>query len=408
MHIIHLGKYYFPAVGGMESLIRSQAHAQAESGHKVEVVVINHLTPSGADVLGKSLGITQTSTENDGAVLVHRASRFGNIAKCDFTMSLRDSIRMIAKRKPDVWHLHTPNATMVLCLQGLLNQCKPLVVTHHSDIINQRVLRPAYNWAERRVYNRASLILSDSPNYIEGSRQLHPFLNKVDVLPIGIDVADYEKPSAEVLDWERRFRIEFGAPLWLCVGRLASYKALEVAIQALVNVPGKLAVIGVGPCEAQWKQLAVQLGVAERIQWLGRCSEPQLRGAYRAATALWFPSNARNEGFGIVQVESMASGCPVINTDIQHSGVSWVSQHERTGLTVPVNNAAALATAACRLLDEQGLRQKLSDAGKKRASCNFDQDSLNKQCIEFYEKAINISVNRQPTASGPIHPLSND
>ena len=86
---------------------------------------------------------------------------------------------------------------------------------------------------------------------------------------------------------------------------------------------------------------------------------------YLAADAFWFPSNARSEAFGLVQVEAMACGCPVINAAIPHSGVPWVSPHEETGLTVPVDDPAALAAAANRLLDEPGLRDRLGAAGRE-------------------------------------------
>ena len=388
MHIVHLGKYYYPAVGGMESLIRSQALAQAKSGHSVDVVAINHITRNGKDVLGKTSGITTSARDQDGPVTVHRVSRFGNIAKWDLTATLRSTLGRIAVRKPDIWHLHTPNATMVLGLQSLLRTCQPLVVTHHSDIINQRLLRPAYQLVERRVYERASLILSDSPNYISGSRQLKPFIDKVNVLPIGIDIADYQIVTDEIKHWEQLYRKQFGDPLWLCVGRLAPYKGLEVAITALQKVPGTLAIIGTGSCEAKWKLLAAQLGVSSRIHWLGRCSDSQLRAAYRCATALWFPSNARNEGFGIVQVEAMASGCPVINTDLPHSGVAWVSQHEQTGLTIPVGDWEALARASMRILQEPGLRHRLSAAALEHATNHFDQIILNNRCLELYASVL--------------------
>ncbi|MEO1994816.1 MAG: glycosyltransferase [Planctomycetaceae bacterium] len=394
MHIVHLGKYYHPAVGGMESLIHAQAEAQVQSGHRVDVVAVNHITPAGKDVLDAALGVTSTIRESNGGLTVHRVGRFGNFAKFDLTTTLGATLRSIALEKPDIWHLHTPNATMVLGLRSLLKVCQPLIVTHHGDIINQRLLKSAYETAERRVYSKARVILSDSANYIDGSRQLQPHLSKVDVLPIGIDSRDYQNPSAEVLEWERGYRDQFGQPMWLCVGRLTPYKALEIAMQALVTTPGHLVVIGVGPCEQAWKQLAEQLRVADRVHWMGRCSDTQLRAAYRAATALWFPSNARNEGFGIVQIEAMASGCPVINTDIPHSGVSWVSQHDQTGYTVPVNDAASLSASACRLWEQPRLRQSFSVAARLRAA-RFDQETLNKKCMEIYRQAAVADLEQQ-------------
>lgn len=372
----------------MESLVRNQAQAQAQSGHRVDVVAINHITPAGKDVLSTNFGVTSTYREADGDVVVHRVGRIGNFAKCDVSPSLRRTLVAIATANPDIWHLHTPNPTMILALQPLLETCKPLVVTHHSDILNQRYLRPAYELAERRVYHRANIILSDSPDYVDGSSQLQAHLGRVHVLPLGVDTSEYKSPSNEVLEWEQRYRTQFNHPMWLAVGRLCPYKGLDIAIRALATTPGHLVLVGTGPCEASLRRLASQLHVADRVHWLGRCSEAQLKGAYRAATALWFPSIARNEGFGIVQVEAMASGCPVINTDIPHSGVSWVSQHEQTGLTTKAGCPESLSLAAKRLIQEPDLRDMLSTAAVERALSTFDQRTLNKQSLDVYSQAI--------------------
>ena len=113
--------------------------------------------------------------------------------------------------------------------------------------------------------------------------------------------------------------------------------------------------------------------MADRVVFLGTLPHYlDVVPYYLAADAFWFPSNARSEAFGLVQVEAMASGCPVINTRIPHSGVPWVSLHEETGLTVPVDDPAALAAAANRLLTEPGLRDRLAAAapaaGRRRSS----------------------------------------
>jgi rhamnosyl/mannosyltransferase len=149
-----------------------------------------------------------------------------------------------------------------------------------------------------------------------------------------------------------------------------------------------LLIIGTGPLEKELKNQAKQLGVEHRIVWLGRVSADELTGAYRAATALWFPSNVRSEGFGLVQIEAMASGCPVINANIVCSGVPWVSRHEKEGLTIPINDPVALAQAAKRLLNEPNLRDRLAKASRDRACKEFDHLTMAQRSFEIYEQVL--------------------
>jgi rhamnosyl/mannosyltransferase len=263
---------------------------------------------------------------------------------------------------------------------------RPLVVTHHSDIVRQRVLRLAVRPVERAVYRRAARVLADSPPYIDGSDLLQGVRPKVESLPLGLDLTPFARPSAAALACAGRLRREHPGPIWVSVGRLVYYKALDVALAALTEVPGTLVVIGTGPMERAWRDRAAALGVADRVVWHGRASDDELVGAYHAATAHWFPSNARSEGFGLVQVEAMASGCPVINAAVPHSGVAWVSRHGETGLTVPVNDAPAFAAAARRLLDEPGLRDRLGAEARRQAAERFDHLAMAARSLAIYRE----------------------
>src|SRR5262249_37788257 len=109
---------------------------------------------------------------------------------------------------------------------------------------------------------------------------------------------------------------------------------------------------------------------------------------YLAAEAFWFPSNARSEAFGLVQVEAMACGCPVINTALRGSGVPWVSRDEETGLTVPVNDPGAFAAAALRLLRGPGLRARLAAAGRARARREFDHRVMAERSLSLYRGVL--------------------
>jgi glycosyltransferase involved in cell wall biosynthesis len=293
----------------------------------------------------------------------------------------------VRRDPPAVLHLHTPNPTMLLAL-ALVRLPIPLVITHHSDAIRQRYLRYAVRPLEHLVYRRAGKILATSARYVGGSPLLRHYSTKIAHLPLGVNLERYLKPCAEALHFATQLQKQHGSPLWLSVGRLVYYKGLEVALEALRSVPGILLIVGTGPLEAKLRQLAENLEVADRVLWRGHATADELVGAYHAATALWFPSNARSEGFGMVQVEAMASGCPVINSAIPHSGVDWVSPHEVTGLTVPVGNVSAFAAAARRLLEDDALRSKLSKQARERACAEFGERTMALRSLHIYRDVL--------------------
>jgi rhamnosyl/mannosyltransferase len=350
-------------------------------------VVVNHAAADGRDATFDRFTRTPDATESDGPVRVVRVGRWANVAKLDVVPGLPAVLRKLLCDPPDVWHLHTPNVTMMLAILAA-PRVRPLVVTHHSDIVRQRLLKYAVRPIEHAVYRRAASILPTSPAYVEESELLKRFADRLTPLPLGIDLDPFQNPAPAALAQAEKFGERFGSPLWLCVGRLIYYKGLHVALEALRGVPGKLVVIGTGPLEGELKRRAAELGVADRVVWYGHATEEELVGAYHAATALWFPSVARSEGFGLVQVEAMAAGCPVINTAIPGSGVAWVCRHEREGLTAAVSDAAGFAAAANRFLAEPGLRERLAASGRARAAAEFDHRVMAERSLAIYRAAV--------------------
>ncbi|MEH2160639.1 MAG: glycosyltransferase [Nostoc sp.] len=384
--IIHLSKYYPPDRGGIETHVQTLARTQAALGADVHVVCVNTF-----DKHGSLSTRTETVNEIDCDVHVIRLGRFLSFARFDFCPQILSNIYQLLKEPNTLLHIHTPNPTMLIALT-LLPKRLPLVITHHSDVIKQRILKYALRPFEYLIYRQTSRVITTSSQYIKGSKFLHFYRDKLSIIPLGIDFLNYIKPNQIAINFSHYLKEQYGETIWLVVGRLVYYKALHIAIEALTVVPGTLIIIGIGPLEQQLKTLAKKLGVDDRIVWLGHVSEDELVGAYQAATALWFPSNLRSEGFGLVQVEAMASGCPVINADIPCSGVPWVSRHEQEGLTVPINDPMALARAAKRLLYEPGLRTKLVTASRKRSE-DFNHVTMAQRSFELYEEVLSQERN---------------
>ncbi|MFK0729844.1 MAG: glycosyltransferase [Gloeotrichia echinulata GP01] len=388
--IIHLSKYYPPDRGGIETHVQTLAQTQAALGAKVHVFCVN-----GFDKQGNLSKQTKTVNEIDGNVQVTRLGRIGSFARFDICPELQKTLCQVVKKPNTLLHLHTPNPTMLIALTTL-NKRVPLVITHHSDVIKQKVLKYLMRPFESLIYSQSSQVLTTSSLYIEGSKFLRFYRHKLSALPLGLEFYNYFQPNQTALAFSSSLKEKYQGPIWLAVGRLVYYKALHIAIEALSWVPGTLIVVGVGPLEQELKTLAQKLGVEDRIVWLGYVNEDELIGAYHAATALWFPSNVRSEGFGLVQVEAMASGCPVINTNIPGSGVPWVSRHEQEGLTVPINDPIALAKAAKRLLNEPDLLNRLV-TGSRRRSEYFNHVTMAQQSFEFYEEVLGQQWNYMNT-----------
>jgi rhamnosyl/mannosyltransferase len=381
LKICHIGKYYFPATGGIESHVQTLAHAQAAMGHTVRVMCVNHVPG-------------RTHTEWDSSIAVTRFRRFATVAKFDVCA---DVVRSLQEVDADILHMHTPNPSMVVMLMFARPRV-PLVVTHHSDVVAQRLRGAMFGPVETQFYGRARRVFATSPMYVPGSSILRSCGHKLEVLPLGIELKPFLEPSPGVIAQSEQIKRQTPGPIWLSVGRLIYYKAMLHAVRALVHAPGTLIVIGEGPDRDAILREAGILGVSQRVVLKGRLSQVELLAHYHAATALWFPSNARSEAFGLVQVEAMASSCPVINCGIPHSGVPWVSPNEVSGLTAPIDNPRAFAELAVWMSRDPLLRQRLASQARQRAIDLFDHRTMARKTVQVYRNVLT------EIAAAQIHP----
>jgi len=159
---------------------------------------------------------------------------------------------------------------------------------------------------------------------------------------------------------------------------------VEVLLRALQGTGLHAVIAGDGPQRAAWEALARTLGVSARFT--GDVPDAELRALFAACAAFVLPSTTRAEAFGYVQLEAMASGRPVISTDVP-SGVSWVNQHERTGLVVRAGDVAALRGALRRLMDDDELRVRLGRQARARVEEAFTMSHLRERLRALYAEA---------------------
>jgi glycosyltransferase involved in cell wall biosynthesis len=238
----------------------------------------------------------------------------------------------------------------------------------------------------RKVLERADAIIAASPNYVESSPVLRRFNDKCRVIPFGVPLAQFDCFDPEEV---ARIRALFGPRIVLGVGRLIYYKGFEHLVRAMKKVDGHLLIVGEGPLRGALEDEARRAGVGGRVTFLGRVEDAV--PYYRAADVFALPSVARSEAFGIVQLEAMACGKPVVNTRLD-SGVTFVSVDGLTGLTVPPADSESLAAALDRLLGDPALLARYGRAARLRVEREFDLEVMGRSTLRLYEEAMSRPV----------------
>lgn len=366
MRVLHVYKDYSPVLGGIENHVKLLAEGQAAAGHDVTVLVTNR-APT-------------TTVETLHGVCVIKASRLATPASTPVSFSLPWHL---ARLRPDVTHLHFPYPVGEVS-QCLFGRGRPTVLTYHSDVIRQKAILRFYRPIMLRVLHSVDIILVTTANYLESSEILPAFRDKCRIVPLGIDRDRFlstDARSAEAL--RQRYG---GGALILFVGVLRYYKGVNYLLEAMTKVDARLLIVGEGPMGPLWRTQAQALGLGEKVTFAGRVSDEELPLYYRAADLFILPACERSEAFGLVMVEAMTSGTPVISTEVG-TGTSYVNRHEESGLVVPPRDPGALARAINMLLSNESLRRKLAEGALARSTL-FSAQRMLEGIQQIYDELV--------------------
>lgn len=367
MKILHIYKDYYPVLGGIENHIRLLAEGQAQRGHEVVVLVTNTAR--------------ETVIEERNGVRIVKAGRLASISSAPISLSFP---WYLVRMRPDIAHLQFPYPPGEVA-NWLLGRSRCTVISYQSDVIRQQGWLRLYRPIMWRVLRAADCLIASSPNYVRTSPCLSRLADKCAVIPLGIDVERFQRAEEDLVTDIRR---RYGTPLIFFVGRLRYYKGLQYLIRAMDQVPARLLIAGTGSMQAEWEGGLVQeLGLGEKVVFLGDVPDDMLPALYHAADVFVLPASHRSEAYGLVQIEAMASGTPVICTELG-TGTSWVNRDGETGLVVPPRDPDALASAIVRMLNDDELRQAMGARAAVRAQEEFSAVTMIEQILALYAELL--------------------
>ncbi len=331
-HLVSVNKMYYPEIGGVE-------------------VVAQHIAELGVHLFDKSTVITFNTDntmveETINGVQVIRLNTFFRNDPVRLSSSFGKAIRRFSGADT-LFLFHFPSVQSELFFAHS-NVKGNKICFYHSDIVGRGSTSDLYNKVVvPRFLSKMDRIIVTSPNMKESSACLKPFLARVEVVPLFVDVEHFrcyqDNKREELLE---RIGTDNEAKIILYVGRFGRYKGLDYLVKAMTLLPDNyyLVLIGNGPERDKIEALVSELNLTQRVLRLDHVPYDDLPKYYSAADVFVLPSVDRGEAFGLVVVEAMACGVPVVTTELG-TGTSFHNIDGVTGHVVPPCNEEALASA---------------------------------------------------------------
>ena len=393
MRVLHIGKYYPPFAGGIEHFLADLLPALQTRGIAAAALVHDEQPRRRSQW-----------PASDAAIPIYRAPCRGRLLYAPvsprFPLWLARAIREF---RPDLLHLHLPNTSAFWALAVPAARRLPWVIHWHADVVASlldRRLALAYRFYrpfEQRLLAASRAVIATSPPYLDASAALAPWRERCHIVPLGLDPNRIPAPDlaalarAEALWGNSRFRV-------LAIGRLTYYKGHDVLIQAAADLPdSRVSIVGTGERRARLETLIQALGLGERVRLPGFQPEPDLNALLARCDALCLPSLERTEAFGLVLLEAMRFGKPVVVGDIPGSGAGWVVRQAGHGLLVPPGDPVKLAAALRELQHDSVRRESLGQAGATALRERFGIEPVATAVAELYRRVL--------AATHPLVPL---
>ena len=376
MKIAMLVPYYFPHFGGTEKYVKDLSMELASRGHEVTVISNNVPKEAGAPAEEKSDGITIKRLKAMNFVYLP--------VSFEFNLKMLDGF--------DLVHTHCPSFGFARAVRNRLKI--PHVVTYHCDTTMSEkflgVKMPKFvinavefltNLYAKIILPKVDAIITTTESYASTSPVMKHFPHHA--IPIGIhyELFDASRRKQGITE-EKRDRKKV-----LFLGRLAANKGIDYLLHAiplvLKEVPdAKFVICGEGEEKPHVEAYIDEVGVRDRIEFLGKVNLDEMVKLYSTCAMFVFPSINRLEAFGIVQLESMACYTPVIASNIP--GVNNVMDPGKSGLLVEPRDSKALAEAIVKILKDPELAKSMGICGRRLVEEKYNWKAIGDRIEAVY------------------------
>lgn len=364
--ILQVNKSYYPTIGGIEKTVQQIAEG------------LNGQTEMSVLVCSENRRLVEETINGVRITRVPSIFKWGNLP---IPLGFNSALCRLSKEQ-DVIHLHMPFpfGDLACLLSGYKGK---IVLWWHSDVVRQKKMMFFYKPIMLKMLRRADVIVAATEGHINGSAYLQPFREKCVIIPFGVN----KKIELAADDYiaNRKWESKKGKVRFLFVGRLVYYKGCKVLLEAFAHVKrSELVLVGSGVMEDDLRHLAKELEIEDNVCFMGEISEKELIRQYAQCDVFVLPSVAKSEAFGLVQIEAMAFGKPVINTKLP-SGVPYVSIDKVTGLTVEPEDTEGLSKAMQWMAEHEEERHAMGEAARERMKKEY--------CLEkMLERVYNVYV----------------
>ena len=371
LRVLQLGKFY-PVRGGVEKVAYDLMVGLSE----------------------RHIGCDMMCAASQGRSRILNINEYANIICCHTWMKLAATMISPAMifslwkrcRQYDVIQIHHPDP--MACMALFLSGYRGKVVLHwHSDIVKQRVLLRLYRPFLKWLIRRADRIVGTTPVYLDSSPMLRAVQDKTLCIPIGIRPLPGKTAAADAVRacWP-------GKKLVFTLGRLIRYKGQKYLVDAARYLGDDYIVLigGTGPLHKSLLEQIRDAGLESKVKLLGFIPDETVSDWYNACDIFCLSSIERTEAFGIVQIEAMSCGKPVVATTIPGSGVSWVNENGYSGINVPPEDPKALAEAIMQIMSSPEVYSEYSRNAVKRYRSQFSAEKMIGDSMALYEKILKI------------------